>query len=445
MITGITGFIRVPDSLDPNKVYALGSNGRPINNEQDLMTLTGGKTVAQAWQLANVQNVSPEDALNKYNVTAANAKRAGGSTTSTVINNTQNNQQTTTTNQSTVTSNPAPETTQGSVEEKVRGYYEAQGWDTADINRLIGERVVEYGWGKALKENVDNYWAEKTAPPASTATTGQKPYIRNPLTNDVYDRNNNKITAEQAANIPNFWDNVEVIDTAPATGGNVPGGDTTAYNTGNTDLDTMLNAFLDTLKAITDAGKVVNPNIDITPELTKQWLDQASTELDPYYQSQFSAIKGDLSTDLNYLSDQYKSVAKTNEETFKQNLATSRENAANSGTIFSGARGVNEQSLADTSQRNMEGLSGDLTYKAQKTGNVAEQNIGSTNLSGLNSPTYKSYSMSTLGEGQYIPLSDRSLFNPTGGVTGTLERTQIEKKRAYQDLLKGNWLAGQNV
>jgi len=57
----------------------------------------------------------------------------------------------------------------------------------------------------------------------TTTPTGQKPYIRNPLTNDVYDRQGNHITAEQAAQIPNFWSMVEITSSAPATGGNLPG------------------------------------------------------------------------------------------------------------------------------------------------------------------------------------------------------------------------------
>lgn len=70
--TGVIDFVRIPDATDPNKVYAIGPGGRPMDNEQMLMEYTGEKTAAEAFK--HVRLVSPEEALS-VGVTAAEAKR----------------------------------------------------------------------------------------------------------------------------------------------------------------------------------------------------------------------------------------------------------------------------------------------------------------------------------------------------------------------------------
>ena len=105
--------------------------------------------------------------------------------------------------------------------------------------------------------------------------------------------------------------------TQDASGNYVPiDGD--AFDTGNDTLNQMLQTFQDTLDTILDQGQIINPKIDITPDILQGFLDQAETELGPYYKSQFAAIKDDLSTDLTYLSEQYGQAMKSQESQFKQ-------------------------------------------------------------------------------------------------------------------------------
>jgi len=392
-------FVRFSNGTDPNKVFqVMGSQLIPIYDERDLMERTGTKTVADAWSVANVQPLNTITGSPYENYSYPTQYKETKPTTD---QQTQNNQ-----------TNVETQHNEG---------------DTRIVN------------GKTQKYMPDGTWQDVAT---TDTTTGQKPYIRNPLTNDVYDRNGNIITAEQAAQIPGFWDMVEVTETAPTTGGNIP---EPIYDTGNEDLNNIIKSINDVLKTITDSGKIVNPNIDITPDLVKQWADQASAELDPYYKSQFDAIKDDLSTDLTYLTEQYSQVRKTQEATFKQNLATQRESESGAGTIFSGERLTREQQLAQGAERNMESLGTTMGYQAGKAGAAAERTIGSGGLTGLTSPTYSPISVSTTGQGGYTQLGERALFAPSGGVIGSLEREKIEKKRAYSDLLKGYWLAGQNV
>lgn len=217
------------------------------------------------------------------------------------------------------------------------------------------------------------------------------------------------------------------------------------YDTGNETLNEMLRTFQDTITSIIDSGRIVNPQIDITPERLAELTSQVAAELDPYYQSQFEAIREDLSADLTYLSDQYSQVMRSQEEQFKQTLAGQRETEAGRGTIFGGERLTREQSLAQQSQRNIEALGTSLSYQAGKAGRATERTIGSLGLAGLTSPTWTPYSISTIGRGGYNPLGGRALFSPKTGITGTLEREKIEKSRSYLDLLKKAELGKLNV
>jgi len=67
----------------------------------------------------------------------------------------------------------------------------------------------------------------------ATITPAEKPYIRNPNGLDVYDRQGNYISAEKAAQIPGFWDQVEITATAPSTSkGQGLGGPVSGMNDG---------------------------------------------------------------------------------------------------------------------------------------------------------------------------------------------------------------------
>lgn len=77
---GITGFVKVTDSSDPGKVYAIGTGGRPIADEQDLMKATGASSVAEAWKIAGVKEIGSAQAksygINLPEVSAAPATPA---------------------------------------------------------------------------------------------------------------------------------------------------------------------------------------------------------------------------------------------------------------------------------------------------------------------------------------------------------------------------------
>jgi len=219
-----------------------------------------------------------------------------------------------------------------------------------------------------------------------------------------------------------------------ASGNYVPtqGGDN-AYNTGNPELDAMLKELQKGLGNLTAAGKVINPNIELSPAQIQQFLDQATTEISPYYASLIGSIKDDLTKSIGNLQKQYDLQKQGAEEQFKQTLGTSRESAAERGLTFSGVRGGQEQDFASSTQRQLDlsalGLEGQVGGQLRNL----EGQIGSSGLPQL--PQFQTSNVSLAGQGGFT--GGRTLdFSPTGGLFGTLPAQQLTSIKQRQSELE---------
>ena len=52
-------------------------------------------------------------------------------------------------------------------------------------------------------------------------------------------------------------------------------------------------------------GKTINPNVDITPEMSQKFLDQAKQELGPYYSQLFKQAQEDITRDFKRETEDY--------------------------------------------------------------------------------------------------------------------------------------------
>lgn len=200
-------------------------------------------------------------------------------------------------------------------------------------------------------------------------------------------------------------------------------------STGNPQLDALYKQMQDFV-----AQNQINPNIQLTPAELQRFYDQAAQEIDPYYASQISAIKDDLSKSVLNLQKQYDLEKETIGAQFKNTLSTSREQAAGAGTIFSGARGAGERDLASLYNNNLEQKALGLESSIGNTLRAQEGRVGSRNIASLGIPSFTSASASLEGKGGLT--TGRTLsFSPTGGVTGSLEYQQNAQKRQLGDLL----------
>lgn len=230
-----------------------------------------------------------------------------------------------------------------------------------------------------------------------------------------------------------------------STGGSAQGGNNTTggilsesgFSTGMPELDALYGELSTYLEKLIESGKTINPNIELTPAEVQAFMDQASSEVSPYYQSQISTIKNELSTNLQYLKQQYDLKKQADEQQFQQTLGNKREDLAGAGLAFSGSRAQQEQGMQSAENLNLESQALSAGKAAADAARAAEKAVGSRNLEGLNMPAFTSSTASLEGKGGYNPGRTLDFYSPSANnVTGSLEYSQRGDIRSLADFLK---------
>lgn len=214
------------------------------------------------------------------------------------------------------------------------------------------------------------------------------------------------------------------------TGGTGAGGTGTGGISGNgwtSDQEYAYNAIQDYVLSLQAQGRIVNPDIEISDEMVNKFLDQAKTELDPYYRQVIQQAQDDMNLTMQRLSEDYTTRARALELNYGKNLEATQENFARRGLNFSTERTRAEQDLADAATTSLNNLSTDITRQAENAGIEAERNLGSINM--LSSPSYTTgYSPILNRAGVYgftSPTQSRSLYTQEGGVFGDVQRNRL--------------------
>jgi len=202
--------------------------------------------------------------------------------------------------------------------------------------------------------------------------------------------------------------------------------------TGNAQLDDLLGQYQTYLDNLISQGQTVNPNIEITPDVLKGFLDQAGTEISPYYQEQAKIIKDDVSRSLDGLTKRYELEKQSSEANFKANLAQSREVAAGAGRAQSGFRFQDEANQAAGAQRSLDFMGLGYGEQAGNTLRTAERTLGTAGL-GMTAPTLSTPTVSTAGTGGFTGSRTMDFYSPSN-ISGSLQREQMtaEQLRANE-------------
>ncbi len=209
---------------------------------------------------------------------------------------------------------------------------------------------------------------------------------------------------------------------------------TPAFTTGVPQLDEVHSQLQNYLQQTLAAGKTINPNIELTPATVQQFLDQAKGEINPYYASQIDSMKHELK------SRQYDLSKQGQEQQFKQDLSSTRENLASNGAAYSGFRGQKEQALQGNAQRSIDSLTNSAAASAGSTLYNAAQTLGSRNIGDLGTGSFGTPTVSTAGAGGFGTSGTTSSYNPTN-ITGNLEYSQNADVRQLSDFLKNQEVA----
>lgn len=185
-----------------------------------------------------------------------------------------------------------------------------------------------------------------------------------------------------------------------------------------------------------ESGKKVNPDLTITPELAQKFVDDATKELDPYYQELINQHKQDLTISFRQLQEDYTKDIERAQQPFQQTLENQDITEANQGTAFSSGRVQREQQTVNEQQQKLDDTFTQAQRGVEKTGLTSERAIGSRNFADLGIPSLQSYSAQRnmiAPQGSLTATgAPRTLYTPQGGLFGELPASQkvATEKRA---------------
>jgi len=165
-------------------------------------------------------------------------------------------------------------------------------------------------------------------------------------------------------------------------------------------------------KAI-EAGKVVNPNIELSPAVLKKFKDQAITELDPYYKEKFSLLDNEFNTSIGRLMEDYNKQMGRVDTGFKEKLGAQAGTEAEQGTAFSSGRQAREARTVELANQTLEDETVGVQRSAQDAATSYEKLAGTDRLKSLNIPGLRSFTATNTG---VTPGASRTLYNPLGNI-----------------------------
>ena len=168
----------------------------------------------------------------------------------------------------------------------------------------------------------------------------------------------------------------------------------------------MLGALQGMVQNNLAMGNVVNPNLDITPDLVSQFLSEAHTQMDPEFQGKLSSEIDSINASLKNISTQFATQQGEQGQSFISNLNAERNAAGGNGTAISGVRGLSENFLQASANRSLASLASNY-----------ETSIGNTLRAGGAAVGTNAASMGLNGDINSFNLP--SLFGATASLEGS--------------------------
>lgn len=300
-----------------------------------------------------------------------------------------------------------------------------------------------------------------SAPPAvptSATDPSTFPYVRYSGSGNVFERRSGRnIPYEEATQIPNFWNQIQdfpagIINpfvspnqsaqsTPPAPpAAPIPPPASTEQGTTlkglieDPKLKNLYDTLPNTMKGLVDAlsrkldtmieqGKVVNPDIEISPSQIIQFLADAKTELDPYYQEQIGLAQKDFDRAIKETQADWETQTGRLQEPLQRQLETQAEAEAQAGTAFSSGRVERQKSYIDKQQQAIDDAARTASRGIGNLGRQAERTLGSSFFSGANAGLSGGINEIQISPEGKIMTGQRILpFTPEGGIMGTIPR-----------------------
>ena len=194
-----------------------------------------------------------------------------------------------------------------------------------------------------------------------------------------------------------------------------------------------------TLSKAISAGKVVNPDVEITPEKSKEFLDQAVSELEPYYQEKYTVLKSDVDKSAGRLIEDFRKGVDRRKDVFKKTLEDTAQAEAESGTVYSSGRIEREARTVDLENQALSDAETTTARGVEDIGRTFEKEAGSDRARTLNIPGLESFRATPTG---YSPGPTRSLFQPFTSIVGNIAKERDVATKTRQSELEKTYRAG---
>ena len=267
----------------------------------------------------------------------------------------------------------------------------------------------------------------------------------NSQTRIVYSSNGNprEIPANEYDNyISNGWGSTPPTQSNQNDQGNPPPViETPVVDTGDPALNALLASQQQMLEQLISNGQAINPNIEITPEQTAAWLEQAQGEIDPYYDTQMRLAREGLLRQAGYTSDEINAREADLESKYGRNVRKIASDSADTGMALSGRRIEGEGDLASETQNDINNYRRTAEYNMGNAARTFAGAWGSEDLPELNygeAPTITAGSQSfnwSGGNRPFYNISD-SVYD---GLVGSQDRQRDTDVRERGSELEGAW------
>ena len=277
--------------------------------------------------------------------------------------------------------------------------------------------------------NTNNNTGTTTAGIQVTLGNGQTVYVNSQ--GQYSDANGNPLTNAQVSGA--------TAGTAPITSSSTGTGSSTSTTnttgngpvitpTGNSSLDAATGPLA---KAATNAATngQLPANLQITPDITAQFLSWAQAYVDPQTQSLLQGETAQINEALNKAQADYQTTLNQSLQSFGMNLLGEQNTAGQNGMTSSGMRNLQESNLVNSTNWQLQQAAADAAAGVGTTLNTGAAAVGGANANMFNLPNMPGApTVSNLGgqTGSITPNSNTLNFGytPSNYITGTIPSQQ---------------------
>lgn len=217
---------------------------------------------------------------------------------------------------------------------------------------------------------------------------------------------------------------------------------TGSYSGGSTleDYTADVAAYVDNA-----ASTAESQGFTVTPEMRAAYLEQARTELEPYYGEVIRLAELDLGTSLSRLVEDARASEATLTRQYGQSLTNTQSSLQNRGMLYGGGanytggvRGQEEQALADTYNEQFAGLGKNFDRNLQDTSLAFEKDLGSSAAleASQSLGTTQEVGRVLAGTPTFSLGADTNIFKPVGDLYGDINRDQTYNEQTRANSLE---------